>query len=253
MSFKPLKKKKSNDLNHAESMDCETMIKGNRMPKYVMTSDEKLDIAKYFIPIIAIVLIIVIEIMVGKIILGPDTLKIKEQTIQLIQLKTDFDLMTNQYKDMAAQKASFEDYSYYTGDTADNDLIAEDFFTHICTWSDSGTYESLRQEMFRAGYTAESGLMKALLPEPVTYYDKESGTMLYSIDINKDNMKFERIESYPISSEAGKNKYAGIVVVSSVDMSEEGKNQEYFGYVYVDYVIENDKCTDVNAEALIRQ
>lgn len=95
--------------------------------------------------------------------------------------------------------------------------------------------------------------MKALLPEPVTYFDEESGNMLYSIDLNQDNMKFERIESYPVSSEAGKNKYAGILVVSSVDLSDEGMNQEYFGYVYVDYVIENEKCVDVNAEALIRQ
>lgn len=224
-----------------------------KLPRYVMTSDEKLDIARYFIPIIVMVLIIIIELMAGKIILGPDRLKIMEQSVQLTQLKTDYDLMTNQYRDMVSQRASLDDYSYYTGDTSENDLAASDFFSHICTWSDSSTYESLRQEMFRAGYTAESGLMKALLPEPVTYYDEESGKMLYSIDLNQDNMRFERIESYPVSAEAGKNKYAGILVVSSVDLSEEGMNQEYFGYVYVDYVIENDKCTDVNAEALIRQ
>lgn len=225
----------------------------NKLPKYVMSSDEKLDIVKYFVPILVVILLVIVEIMIGKIILGPSTLKITEQTMLLTQLKTDFDLMSNQYKDMVAQKSSFDDYSYYTGDTSENDLTAADFFSHICTWSDSSTYELLRQELFNAGYTAESGLMKALLPEPVTYYDEESKNMLYSIDLNKDNMKFERIESYPISSDAGKNKYAGIVVVSSVDMSEEGKNQEYFGYVYVDYVIENDKCTDVNAEALVRQ
>ncbi|MDE7268530.1 MAG: hypothetical protein K2N89_13805 [Lachnospiraceae bacterium] len=246
-------RKKNKDINQDVLEKSRAVVKRNRLPKYVMTSDEKLDIAKYFIPIIAVVLLIIIEVMVGKIILGPSTLKITEQTVQLTQLKTDFDLMSNQYKDMVSQKSSFDDYSYYTGDTSENDLAAVEFFSHICTWSDSSTYESLRQEMFRAGYTSESGLMKALLPEPVTYYDEESKNMLYSIDLNKDNMKFESIRSYPISSEAGKNKYAGILVVSSVDMSAEGMNQEYFGYVYVDYVIENDKCTEVNAEALIRQ
>ncbi len=241
-----LLKKKNNEPN-------QNAFNRNKLPKYVMTSDEKVDIVKYFIPVIVLVLIVIIEIMVGKIILGPSTLKITEQTMLLTQLKTDTDLMSNQYKDMMAQESSFNDYSYYTGDTSEHDLTAADFFSHICTWNDSSTYESLRQEMFQAGYTSESGLMKALLPEPVTYYDKESKDMLYSIDQNKDNMKFERLESYPISSEAGKNKYAGIVVVSSVDMSKEGKNQEYFGYVYVDYVIENDKCKDVSAETLIRQ
>lgn len=248
-----LLRKKNKNRNQDAFTAGRAAVKRNRPPRYVMTSDEKLDIAKYFVPIVAMLLIIIIELMVGKIILGPNTLKITEQTVLLTQLKTDFDLMGNQYKDMVSQQASFDDYSYYTGDTSEHDLAAADFFSHICTWSDSSTYESLRQEMFRAGYTAESGLMKALLPEPVTYYDGEIGNMLYSIDLNKDNMKFERIESYPISSEAGKNKYAGIVVVSSVDMSAEGKNQEYFGYVYVDYVIENDECKDVNAEALIRQ
>lgn len=246
-------KKRNNDINQEGLVNNGVADQRKKFPKYVMTSDEKLDIAKYLIPIIAAVLIIIIEIMVGKIILGPATLKITEQTVQLTQLKTDLDLMTNQYKDMVAQKSSFDDYSYYTGDTSEHDSTAADFFSHICTWSDSSTYESLRQEMFKAGYTSESGLMKALLPEPVTYYDEGSGNMLYSIDLNKDNMKFEDIKSYPVSSEAGKNKYAGILVVSSVDMSAEGRNQEYFGYVYVDYVIENDKCTDVNAEALIRQ
>lgn len=246
-------RKKNNDMDQDALMNNKMAVKRNKLPKYVMTSDEKLDIARYFIPIIIMVVIIIIEIMAGKIILGPDKLKITEQTVQLTQLKTDFDLMTNQYRDMVSQRASLDDYSYYTGDTSENDLAASDFFSHICTWSDSSTYESLRQEMFRAGYTSESGLMKALLPEPVTYYDEESGQMLYSIDLNKDNMKFEGIESYPVSSEAGKNKYAGILVVSSVDMSAEGMNQEYFGYVYVDYVIENNECTEVNAEALIRQ
>lgn len=246
-------RKKNKDIDQDVLEKSKAAVQRNRLPKYVMTSDEKLDIAKYFIPIIAVVLLIIIEVMVGKIILGPSTLKITEQIVQLTQLKTDFDLMSNQYKDMVSQKSSFDDYSYYTGDTSENDLAAVEFFSHICTWSDSSTYESLRQEMFRAGYTSESGLMKALLPEPVTYYDEESKNMLYSIDLNKDNMKFESIKSYPISSEAGKNKYAGILVVSSVDMSAEGMNQEYFGYVYVDYVIENDKCTEVNAEALIRQ
>lgn len=228
-------------------------IKKCKLPKYVMTSDEKLEIVRYFVPVIVMVFIIIIELMIGKIILGPSRLKIKEQSVQLTQLKTDYDLMTNQYKDMVSQRASFDDYSYYTGDTSENDLTAADFFSHICTWNDSSTYELLRQEMFKTGYTAESNLMKALLPEPVTYYDEKSGQMLYAIDLNKDNMKFESIESYPVSSEAGKNRYAGILVVSSVDMSAEGMNQEYFGYVYVDYVIENDKCTEVNAEALIRQ
>lgn len=228
-------------------------VRKGKLPRYVMTSDEKLDIARYFVPIIVMVLIIIIELMIGKIILGPTSLKITEQSVQLTKLKTDYDLMTNQYRDMVSQRASLDDYSYYTGDTSENDLAASDFFSHICTWSDSSTYESLRKEMFRAGYTSESGLMKALLPEPVTYFDEESGNMLYSIDLNQDNMKFERIESYPVSSEAGKNKYAGILVVSSVDLSDEGMNQEYFGYVYVDYVIENEKCVDVNAEALIRQ
>ncbi|MDE7201060.1 MAG: hypothetical protein K2O91_03945 [Lachnospiraceae bacterium] len=246
-------RKKNKDINQEVLEKSKAAVKRNGLPKYVMTSNEKLDIAKYFIPIIAIILLIIIEVMVGKIILGPSTLKITEQTVQLTQLKTDFDLMSNQYKDLVSQKSSFDDYSYYTGDTSENDLAAVEFFSHICTWSDSSTYESLRQEMFRAGYTSESGLMKALLPEPVTYYDEENKNMLYSIDLNKDNMKFESIKSYPISSEAGKNKYAGILVVSSVDMSAEGMNQEYFGYVYVDYVIENDKCTEVNAEALIRQ
>ncbi len=245
--------KKNKNKNQGTLGTGKTAVKGNRLPRYVMTSDEKLDIVKYFVPIIIVLLIIAAELMVEKIILGPATLKITEQTVLLTQLKTDYDLMNNQYKDMASQRSSLDDYSYYTGDTSENDLTAADFFSHICTWSDSSTYESLRQEMFKAGYTAESGLMKALLPEPVTYYDEESGNMLYSIDLNKDNMKFERLESYPISSEAGKNKYAGIVVVSSVDMSAEGRNQEYFGYVYVDYVIENEECRDVNAEALIRQ
>lgn len=246
-------RKKNNDMDQDALMNNKMAVKRNKLPKYVMTSDEKLDIARYFIPIIIMVVIIIIEIMAGKIILGPDKLKITEQTVQLTQLKTDFDLMTNQYRDMVSQRALLDDYSYYTGDTSENDQAAADFFAHICTWSDSAAYESLRQEMFRAGYTSESGLMKALLPEPVTYYDEESGQMLYSIDLNKDNMKFEGIESYPVSSEAGKNKYAGILVVSSVDMSAEGMNQEYFGYVYVDYVIENNECTEVNAEALIRQ
>ena len=223
-------------------------VRKGKLPRYVMTSDEKLDIARYFVPIIVMVLIIIIELMIGKIILGPTSLKITEQSVQLTKLKTDYDLMTNQYRDMVSQRASLDDYSYYTGDTSENDLAASDFFSHICTWSDSSTYESLRKEMFRAGYTSESGLMKALLPEPVRVRN-----MLYSIDLNQDNMKFERIESYPVSSEAGKNKYAGILVVSSVDLSDEGMNQEYFGYVYVDYVIENEKCVDVNAEALIRQ
>lgn len=248
-----LLKKKKNDADQDALMNNKMAVKRNKIPKYVMTSDEKLDIVRYFVPIIVAVVIIIIEIMAGKIILGPDKLKIMEQTVQLTQLKTDYDLMSNQYKDMVAQKSSFDDYSYYTGDTSENDQTAADFFSHICTWNNSAAYEELRQEMFRAGYTSESGLMKALLPEPVTYYDEESGQMLYFIDLNKDNMKFEGIESYPVSSEAGKNKYAGILVVSSVDMSAEGMNQEYFGYVYVDYVIENDKCTEVNAEALIRQ
>ena len=101
-----------------------------KLPRYVMTSDEKLDIARYFIPIIVMVLIIIIELMAGKIILGPDRLKITEQSVQLTQLKTDYDLMTNQYRDMVSQRASLDDYSYYTGDTSENDLAASDFF-HI--------------------------------------------------------------------------------------------------------------------------
>ena len=67
-----------------------------KLPRYVMTSDEKLDIARYFIPIIVMVLIIIIELMAGKIILGPDRLKITEQSDQITQHKTDYDLMTNQ-------------------------------------------------------------------------------------------------------------------------------------------------------------
>lgn len=247
-------KKKDMDAGRVMKNNGElTKMKGNRPPKYVMTSDEKLDVAKFFIPIAAAILLFIAGVMVRKIVLGPNALKIAEQNAQLTQLKTDLDLMTNQYKDMVSQQSSFDDYSYYTGDTSENDSAAIEFFSHICTWDDSSTYELLRQEMFREGYTSESGLMKALLPEPVTYYDAESGNMLYSIDLNKDNMKFEGMKSYPISSDAGKNEYSGILVVSSVDRSEEGMNREYFGYVYVSYVIENNKCTNVNAEALIKQ
>lgn len=105
-------------------------VRKGKLPRYVMTSDEKLDIARYFVPIIVMVLIIIIELMIGKIILGPTSLKITEQSVQLTQLKTDYDLMTNQYRDMVSQRASLDDYSYYTGDTSENDLAASDFF-HI--------------------------------------------------------------------------------------------------------------------------
>ena len=66
-------------------------IKKCKLPKYVMTSDEKLEIVRYFVPVIVMVFIIIIELMIGKIILGPSRLKIKEQSVQLTQLKTDYD------------------------------------------------------------------------------------------------------------------------------------------------------------------
>lgn len=240
--------KKSDNIQTESTPNKKSTVNG-----YTMSSDEKLEIAKFCAPVIVTILLLIVCMMVKKIILGPDAQKIREQNSQITQLKTDIDLLGNQYKDMLSQETVFEDYSYYNGDTSDDDAVAAEFFSHICTWSDSSTYETLRKELFKNGYTAESSLMTALLPEPVTYYDDASGDMLYSIDINNDNMSFESLASYPISTSAGRNEYSGILVVSSVDRSEGGMNQEYFGYVYVNYAIENNECTDVSAEALIKK
>lgn len=223
------------------------------LPKYKMTEEDKKDILKFLIPIFVTTFFVIIIMLIKKAVLGPDAQKIAEQNNQIIQLKTEYDLKNNQYKDLIAQSNTFDEYEYYKGDTSDDDKIAAEYFSHLCTWSDSSTYEALRQEMFDKDYTSENSLMKTFLPEPVTIYDNETESYIYEIDINKDNLKFERIVSYPIFGNEISKEYSAIIEVSSVDMSEGGKNKEYFGYVYVNYKIENGEIIDATAETLVRK
>lgn len=225
----------------------------SNLPKYKMTAQDKEDIFKFLVPIFATILFVVIIVLVKKVILGPDKQKIIEQNAQITQLKTDYDLKNNQYKDLIAQSQTFDEYDYYKGENVEDDKIAADYFSHLCSWSDSESYEALRKEMFDKDYTSENSIMKTFLPEPVKYYNEETSDYVYDIDINKDNLKFERLISYPIAGNEESKEYSAIIEVSSVDMSEGGNNKEYFGYIYVNYKIENGEITDASAETLVRK
>lgn len=197
-------------------------------------------------------MILVIHIA-GMIITGPGMEEIKTQNATITGLKNSFDIKTNQFKDTKAQDATISDYFYYTGDTSEDDRIAEEYFSHLCTWDDGATYESLRKEMEKAGYQDNSSVMMALFPEQRKYYDQEKEKVCYSIDDNGENMKFESVTTYPISADGSKKEYAGILTVSTKDRTEGGYNREYFGYVYVQYAVENKQIVEVRAESLIEQ
>lgn len=208
---------------------------------------------KWLIPVLIPMVVFFVMMMIDSIVTKPNATKLAQQNAQIVELKNKIDIQQNQYKDMQAQELVFEEHSYYNGNTDEDDQVAEKFFSHICTWEDSTTYEELRNEMLEAGYTEEDSLMRALLPAQSIYFSKEDQQWHSATDENGDNMKFESLTTYPISNDDKKHEYAGILKVSSKDRTSGGMNREYFGHVYVRYIIENQKCISVTAEALVDQ
>lgn len=214
-------------------------------------SEDMAVILKWAMPMILLLIVWILVRFAGSVINEPGAIQLSQQTARLVEIQNNIDLKTNEYKDLQSQNSAKGEYAYYTGNTKADDDIAVTFFEHICTWNNSVMYEDLREELLSTGYEESDSVMRTLLPEVSTYFNEAVGKWQNSIDVNGDNLKFESLSTYPIAVEDGRRSYAGILEVSTKDTSEQGMNKEYFGYVYVRYVIENGKCCQVEAEALV--
>ena len=242
----------ANSKNATVKKDKSKKNKKNNKADYDKVRKEDIDtIVKWSLPMVLLFAVWMIVRFAGSILNQPAAIEIAKQNATYIDIQNKIDIKTNEYNDMLSKNSVVSDFSYYTGDTSKDDKIAIAFFEHICTWNNSEIYQNLRDELLSQGYTVNDPIMLTLLPETETYFNEKEGKWQNPIDVNGENLKFESLTTYPLSVDGLRHSYAGILEISSKDNSEDGMNKEYFGKIYVTYVIENGKCCEAWATTLV--
>lgn len=215
----------------------------------ITKKDAVSNIVKWSIPIIACVVIYMAADFISKAYFNNDnTAKLEEQNSEIAELQNSIDVLKEQYSDLQTTTDNTNSLIVYNGSDDDNYEAAVSFFEKITTWSDSTTYESLREEMLQKGYDKDSSIMQVLFPEEaISYVTQEDGNykQVTEIDEKKLNMQFKNLDVYRLSVDGSVYNYAAILQVTSKDLSGESTSYNvqtqsvYLTYSFVDGTITN--------------
>ncbi len=209
------------------------------------------DIIKWAIPVIICIVILIVVKIVCSVMKNPDEDTLRQQEEQMIELQNDITIAQNQLSDKEALSKNAADLNVYNGEPDPNDEVATAFFKNLCTYEDGETYENLRLWLQTLGYTDESSVVNCFVPKQDITYDLE-GHREYGVDKEKQNMTFKSLTSYRLYVDGGTSHYAGIVTVSTNDLSGEAVGYNSFtASTYVTYEIVNGEILNVEAEALM--
>lgn len=214
---------------------------------------DMITVFKYSIPVLVVLFLMMISSAICDSMNAEAYATIAQQTATYNDTLNKITLAENQYKDLTQQEKVQENLHYYTGDTASDDAIADEFFAKYCTWSSGSEYNALRDEALSLGYDDNSSFIKCFFPEQMSVTDADYNTY-YAIDTYGVNLTYNGIETTPISYNGSTcmQSYAAIVTVSSDTTDDRGVKTSNVTRCYVTYSITSDgKITNIEAALLV--
>lgn len=184
-----------------------------------------ISILKWLIPVGICLLLLIGSSFADSILNDASRLRIAEQVSQHKGYANIKDTKNADIKARQAQIALDEGRIVHASDTNDADnAVAGEFFRKYLTWGSSEEYNKLRDEALGLFENEAGNIMSCLFPVQWQYYDPDTLDLVYYIDKEGLNLKFDSLESYRTgtATDTGGVTYSAIVSATRNVMSQYG-------------------------------